>query len=188
MEGAMKVRVYELAKELQVESRVIMRELASMGEPARSASSVIEPPAVRRLRQRLGGHPEPSASERSRSNDSKPKRYPTVDRESAIVAAAAIFGVPVESLRPTQVRRSPVGTASTPTTVRWANRLFSPTERDAWLRAGLGEQDDAIAEQCGRFGIRPTDLARLLDGRTAAKRLRGGESVASVAARLAESA
>ena len=46
-----KVRVYELAKELGVESKVVVAKLQEMGEFVRSASSTIEPPVVRRLRE-----------------------------------------------------------------------------------------------------------------------------------------
>ena len=41
-----KVRVYELAKELGVESKVVVAKLAEMGEFVRSASSTIEAPVV----------------------------------------------------------------------------------------------------------------------------------------------
>jgi len=58
-----KVRVYELAKELGVESKVVLKKLSDMGEFVRSASSTIEAPVVRRLRDRMaqdgdGGKPE----------------------------------------------------------------------------------------------------------------------------------
>ncbi|MHB1740464.1 MAG: translation initiation factor IF-2 N-terminal domain-containing protein, partial [Actinomycetes bacterium] len=53
-----KVRVYELAKELGVESKVVMAKLAEFGEFVRSASSTVEPPVVRRLRDVF---PAPSA-------------------------------------------------------------------------------------------------------------------------------
>ncbi len=45
-----KIRVYELAKELGVESKTIMGKLTELGEFVRSASSTIEPPVVRKLR------------------------------------------------------------------------------------------------------------------------------------------
>ncbi|HEY6796878.1 MAG TPA: translation initiation factor IF-2 N-terminal domain-containing protein, partial [Kineosporiaceae bacterium] len=48
-----KVRVYELAKELGVESKVVMTKLQELGEFVRSASSTVEPPVVRRLREQL---------------------------------------------------------------------------------------------------------------------------------------
>ncbi|WP_146057411.1 translation initiation factor IF-2 N-terminal domain-containing protein, partial [Streptomyces sp. SM12] len=44
-----KVRVYELAKELGVESKVVMAKLQELGEFVRSASSTIEAPVVRKL-------------------------------------------------------------------------------------------------------------------------------------------
>lgn len=52
-----KVRVYELAKELDVESKTILTTLKDMGEFVRSASSTVEPMVERRLRQRLGAPP-----------------------------------------------------------------------------------------------------------------------------------
>lgn len=46
-----KVRVYELAKELGVESKVLLEHLKSQGEFVRAASSTIEAPVVRRIRE-----------------------------------------------------------------------------------------------------------------------------------------
>ena len=46
-----KVRVWELAKELGLESKELLTRLNDMGEFVRSASSTIEPPVVRRLRE-----------------------------------------------------------------------------------------------------------------------------------------
>jgi hypothetical protein len=45
-----KFRVYELAKEFGVESKVILARLNGMGEFVRSASSTVEPSLIRRLR------------------------------------------------------------------------------------------------------------------------------------------
>ncbi|WP_026120170.1 translation initiation factor IF-2 [Nocardiopsis potens] len=66
-----KVRVYELAKELGVESKVVMAKLQELGEFVRSASSTIEAPVVRKLTDELkpgsagkkGGSGKPSAQE-----------------------------------------------------------------------------------------------------------------------------
>ncbi|MUL42095.1 translation initiation factor IF-2 [Streptomonospora sp. PA3] len=46
-----KVRVYELAKEFGVESKAVLAKLNEMGEFVRSASSTIEAPVVRRLKE-----------------------------------------------------------------------------------------------------------------------------------------
>src|ERR1700749_1430796 len=50
-----KVRVYELAKEFGVESKAVMTKLEEMGEFVRSASSTIEAPVVRRLKEAFNG-------------------------------------------------------------------------------------------------------------------------------------
>ena len=52
-----KVRVYELARELGVESKELIHQLADMGEFVKSASSTIEAPVVRRLRDSVKAAP-----------------------------------------------------------------------------------------------------------------------------------
>ncbi|HEX2551658.1 MAG TPA: translation initiation factor IF-2 N-terminal domain-containing protein, partial [Nocardioidaceae bacterium] len=62
-----KVRVHELAKELGVESKVVMAKLQELGEFVRSASSTIEAPVVRKLQEAFpgaGGPPQRSAPRR----------------------------------------------------------------------------------------------------------------------------
>ena len=50
-----KVRVYELAKELGVPSKEVLAKLSELGEFVKSASSTVEPPVVRKLKESLGG-------------------------------------------------------------------------------------------------------------------------------------
>ncbi|WP_349261303.1 translation initiation factor IF-2 [Actinocrinis sp.] len=57
-----KVRVYELAKEMGVESKVIMAKLQDLGEFVRSASSTVEAPVVRKLKDSFDGGGKASAS------------------------------------------------------------------------------------------------------------------------------
>ncbi|WP_404380498.1 translation initiation factor IF-2 N-terminal domain-containing protein [Knoellia locipacati] len=57
-----KVRVSALAKELGVTSKVLLERLNSMGEYVKSASSTLQPPAVRRVRQSYGLNPDPTPS------------------------------------------------------------------------------------------------------------------------------
>ena len=66
-----KVRVYELAKELGVESKVVLAKLAELGEFVRSASSTVEPPVVRKLREAM-----PPAEE-------KPAKQPAAKKTTA---------------------------------------------------------------------------------------------------------
>lgn len=56
------VRVYELAKELGVESRTILWHLTALDAPAISASSQVHPTAVRAVRERVAAGIAPSAS------------------------------------------------------------------------------------------------------------------------------
>ena len=57
-----KVRVYELAKEFGVESKAVMAKLQEMGEFVRSASSTIEAPVVRRLKEEFAGQAAKAAN------------------------------------------------------------------------------------------------------------------------------
>ncbi|HEY2519808.1 MAG TPA: translation initiation factor IF-2 [Streptosporangiaceae bacterium] len=63
-----KVRVYELAKEFGVESKTVMVKLQEMGEFVRSASSTIEAPVVRRLKEAFGPEGGQSGKSGGRSN------------------------------------------------------------------------------------------------------------------------
>ena len=68
-----KVRVYELAKELGVESKVVLTKLNELGEFVRSASSTVEAPVVRKLRESMPASAASSApsSVRAASNPSQ---------------------------------------------------------------------------------------------------------------------
>lgn len=78
-----KLRVYELAKVLGVESKTILTVLKDMGEFVRSAASPVEPPVERRLRRWLQEHPQ---DRRSQSRPPQPARRepcPAPDRRAA---------------------------------------------------------------------------------------------------------
>ena len=50
-----KARVHELAKELGVTSKEVLARLSDQGEFVKSASSTVEAPVARRLRESFGG-------------------------------------------------------------------------------------------------------------------------------------
>jgi translation initiation factor IF-2 len=60
-----KVRVYELAKEFGVESKVVLAKLGDLGEFVRSASSTIEAPVVRKLKEAFAESPPPAPVKKS---------------------------------------------------------------------------------------------------------------------------
>ena len=58
-----KARVYELAKELGVDSKTVLSKLEAMGEFVKSASSTVEPPVVRKLRNAFASSGQGNASD-----------------------------------------------------------------------------------------------------------------------------
>ncbi|MBL0886494.1 translation initiation factor IF-2 [Myceligenerans indicum] len=105
-----KVRVYELAKELGVESKTLLAELKSAGEYVRSASSTLEPPVARRMRDKFtdgggaksgakpgakpapkpGGRPAPKPGAKAAPKPgAKPAPKPASEAPAASPAAAA---------------------------------------------------------------------------------------------------
>uniref|UniRef100_UPI002930A887 translation initiation factor IF-2 N-terminal domain-containing protein n=1 Tax=uncultured Propionibacterium sp. TaxID=218066 RepID=UPI002930A887 len=74
-----KVRVYELAKELGLESKELLAKLKDMGEFVRSASSTIEAPVVRRVTEKVRSEGAGGDS----SSASRPAATPKAPRSSA---------------------------------------------------------------------------------------------------------
>ncbi|MER7850906.1 translation initiation factor IF-2 N-terminal domain-containing protein, partial [Kitasatospora sp. NPDC096077] len=89
-----KVRVYELAKELGLESKAVMAKLTELGEFVRSASSTIEAPVVRKLTDALGVAPTGGGA-------AKPgPRKPAAPQPAAGAAGAPKPGAPTPGPRP----------------------------------------------------------------------------------------
>ena len=69
-----KARVYELAKELGVDSKTVLSKLEAMGEFVKSASSTVEPPVARKLRNAFASSGQGNAfasSGQGNASDSK---------------------------------------------------------------------------------------------------------------------
>ncbi|MCG8928516.1 translation initiation factor IF-2 N-terminal domain-containing protein, partial [Lentzea sp. CC55] len=71
-----KARVHELAKELGVTSKEVLNKLAEQGEYVKSASSTVEAPVARRLRDAY------------EAKSSKPAPKPSAPKPKAPAAAA----------------------------------------------------------------------------------------------------
>ncbi|MBD0020977.1 translation initiation factor IF-2 [Gordonia pseudamarae] len=93
-----KARVHELAKELGVTSKQVLERLKEQGEFVKSASSTVEAPVARRLRESF-----PQAGGKDTSSSAKPRPTgapkPGAPRPSAAPAAAA----------PTSAKPAPAG-------------------------------------------------------------------------------
>ncbi|MCF8550815.1 MAG: translation initiation factor IF-2 N-terminal domain-containing protein, partial [Candidatus Nanopelagicales bacterium] len=81
-----KVRVYELAKELGYDSKTVLAKLQDMGEFVRSASSTIEPPVARRLKEALPpAEPKPAKKAAKKATKKAAAAEPEALTESAVV-------------------------------------------------------------------------------------------------------
>jgi translation initiation factor IF-2 len=104
-----KVRVYELAKELGLESKVVLAKLQDLGEFVRSASSTVEPPVVRKMREL---YPAAAPAEPS---EKKPAKKAAAKKAAAPVEAAPEVAQPMATPAPeTQAPDSPAPTAPKP--------------------------------------------------------------------------
>jgi translation initiation factor IF-2 len=68
-----KARVHELAKELSVTSKEVLARLSEQGEFVKSASSTVEAPVARRLRESFGGTKPAAAKVKADGNGSPAK-------------------------------------------------------------------------------------------------------------------
>ncbi|MPV39167.1 translation initiation factor IF-2 N-terminal domain-containing protein, partial [Georgenia subflava] len=69
-----KVRVHELAKELGVDSKTVLAKLREQGEFVKSASSTIEAPVIRRLREAFPAAPAEDSTPKKPSGTSAAKK------------------------------------------------------------------------------------------------------------------
>ena len=68
-----KARVYELAKELGVDSKTVLSKLEAMGEFVKSASSTVEPPVARKLRNAFASSGQGNASDSKKPGHRAPR-------------------------------------------------------------------------------------------------------------------
>jgi translation initiation factor IF-2 len=96
-----KVRVYELAKELGVESKTVLSMLKDMGEFVRSASSTVEAPVERRLKEKLASEPPPV----KKTTTKKAAAAKTAEAEPVAKAPAPVE-VPADGTKGCSTRRA----------------------------------------------------------------------------------
>ncbi|MFJ9869175.1 translation initiation factor IF-2 [Streptomyces sp. NPDC101165] len=104
-----KVRVYELAKEFGVESKVVMAKLQELGEFVRSASSTIEAPVVRKLTDAFQG-----GSGKSAGKPAPRKAAPKPAAPSPAQAARPAAPKPAAPKPPTAPQPAAPAVAATP--------------------------------------------------------------------------
>lgn len=90
-----KARVYELAKELGVDSKTVLNKLEAMGEFVKSASSTVEPPVARKLRNAFASNAQGNASESKKP--AAPSKKPAAPAASPTPAPRATPAAPAAS-------------------------------------------------------------------------------------------
>ncbi|MDT5006534.1 MAG: translation initiation factor [Mycobacterium sp.] len=90
-----KARVHELAKELGVTSKEVLARLSEQGEFVKSASSTVEAPVARRLREALGG-PKPAAEKATADGNGAPAKKAAAKAPAPENAPAPKPAAPVE--------------------------------------------------------------------------------------------
>lgn len=119
-----KVRVYELAKELGVESKAVMAKLNEMGEYTRSASSTIEAPVVRRLRDAFpaSGSDAPAAKKAAAPKPAAKKAATPAPAAPAPAEQAPAAQAPTSTPTSTPEPAAPAAASGAPTPARPAPR------------------------------------------------------------------
>ncbi len=102
-----KVRVYELAKELGVESKVVLAKLQDMGEFVRSASSTVEPPVVRKLKEVFPAQPAGAAAPAKKTTKKAAAKKAATEPVAAEPAATAVPAAPVPVAEAPDAPRTP---------------------------------------------------------------------------------
>ena len=100
-----KVRVYELAKELGVESKDVLAKLQELGEFVRSASSTIEAPVARRLKEAMPA----AAPKKAAPKKAAPSKPAVSEKPSAPEVPSAPAAPPVPPASPAGADAPPAG-------------------------------------------------------------------------------
>ena len=101
-----KVRVHELAKQLGMESKVVLAKLQEMGEFVRSASSTVEAPVVRKMIEMYPDakpveEKKPVKKAAAKKAAAKPKGEVSPEQAAEL---AAELGVDIEALKLEQAK------------------------------------------------------------------------------------
>jgi len=70
------------------------------------------------------------------------------------------------------------------TDLEWLSLWIDAEQKRQWIGAGLGNEDSRIAAALIQRGVVPAQLWWIIDGRSAAERLRGGDPVDRIVQKL----
>ncbi|UGT56776.1 translation initiation factor IF-2 [Nocardia asteroides] len=142
-----KARVHELAKELGVTSKELLAKLKEQGEFVKSASSTVEAPVARRLRESLASKSAPAA-------DAKPAARPGPS-QAARPGAKPTPGGPRPGPRPTPAPAAAATPAAPATPAPAESAPAEPKPAPAAKPTPAAAQQSAPAAKPGTPGPRP---------------------------------
>ncbi|MGX7679549.1 translation initiation factor IF-2 [Jatrophihabitans sp. DSM 45814] len=134
-----KARVHELAKELGVPSKEVLAKLSELGEFVKSASSTVEAPVARRLREAFPAGSAAPAKKVAPKPAAKPVPAPVAPAPTPVAAAPAPAPVADSTPAPAPVVTPEPALPVTPPTVEdptAATRPGAPAPRPAGPRPG----------------------------------------------------
>lgn len=205
-----RVRVRDLARELNVHHRVVLAFLRSIGEYVSSELSLVEAPVARTVRKHFPAPPRATSVPATPTEEAITAPGSSTDGLSAPTKRAhrennPFTGVLTEftprhaedGRRPpptggytTHTPRNDPGDYSAAGAVEpsetmkyleWKVRGIGDVERDVWLAHGLSERHAHIAADCIEAGLGPADLARIVAGYSVLHRVTHGEPANGVA-------
>lgn len=188
-----KVRVYELAKELGVESKMIMEKLGELGEFVRSPSSTIEPHTVRKLRDMNvsatppwpRGRAHPDALVRQRASRASQKRSATAPASRRdLEAAQEVFGA--SAVKAVTEGGRGGGIWADGYGYEWQKRFIEHDTFEKFLAVGVGPNEPQLAADCLQAKLPISELSTRLGDRTVLAWLRDGHPPAGVKQTLAD--
>ena len=158
-----KVRVYELAKELGLESKELLAKLAEVGEFVRSASSTVEAPVVRKLMDKFPDLvPAEAAPKAKKAPAKKAAAQKTVKVEDLPPELQQMIEDATPPVRPAAPTARPANNpfSTTPTTPAGANAMPRPPRagNNPFSSGGGGPRPPARPIRPGEQGRTPGKL------------------------------
>lgn len=202
------MRVRELARQVELKPNDLMVLLKDLGEHVRTHNSYIEVPVVRRVHEALDVEyhedrprpkrvPQPPLSSgltpprlmRRRENNPfvqlgrrTEEWYGERTARGRLKAKAASWDALSEDQK--WAAGAGRGSAAAFEHQEWKLYGFSETDRDVWTEAGMPVNRAKTASELRDAGVRPTDLAKSIEGWTVVKHIQRGSTGTWIATKL----
>ncbi|HZM77740.1 MAG TPA: translation initiation factor IF-2 [Candidatus Limnocylindrales bacterium] len=146
-----KARVHELAKELGVESKNVLAKLKEMGEFVKSASSTVEAPVARRLKEAFAATPPapsaPPAAAATTASEPKVSAKPTPPKKKVEAVPAAATSKPkAPSMLPPAPVAKPASAHEIEVAAAEARAAALKAEQEATRAAQQAQRDKPAGE------------------------------------------